>query len=371
MRHNRIEYRRRVLYEPLTLRSGAVLPNRIALAPLTNGQSLADGQLGDDELAWLGRCADGGFGWVETCAAYVGLDGKAWDGQLGVDRDDELPGLTRLAARMRRAGGLAIAQLFHGGVRATQRLSGQPVWSASTWREDAATFEVPRAATSDDLARVIEQFAAAAARLQRAGFDGVELHGAHGYLLSQFLSATMNPRSDGWGGDLVGRARLIREVARAVRARVGRQFTVGARLSLEDWGSARGLDLDDSLQVASWLAEDGVDFVHASLWNAAAMTKKRPDQHPVPLLRAALPRDVAVIACGGVWTAADALAVRERGADVVALGRAAICNPDWPIAARAAGWEPRRPPLTRAELAERSVSPVFIGYLTRWKNFVA
>jgi 2,4-dienoyl-CoA reductase-like NADH-dependent reductase (Old Yellow Enzyme family) len=359
-----------VLYEPLTLRSGAVVPNRIALAPLTNGQSLADGRLGDDELAWLARCADGGFGLIETCAAYVGLDGKAWDGELGVDRDDDLPGLTRLAARLRRGGAFALVQLFHGGVRATQRLSGEQVWSASTWQEDAPTFEVPRVATTDDIARAIAQFAAAAARAQAAGFDGIELHGAHGYLLSQFLSATMNPRSDGWGGNLVGRARLIREVARAVRARVGRQFTVGVRLSLEDWGSARGLDLDDSLQVARWLADDGVDFVHASLWNAAAMTKKRPEQHAVELLRAALPREVAVIACGGMWAPADALALRERGADMIALGRAAICNPEWPIAARTPGWEPRRPPLTADELLARSISPVFIGYLRRWKNFV-
>jgi 2,4-dienoyl-CoA reductase-like NADH-dependent reductase (Old Yellow Enzyme family) len=360
-----------VLYEPLTLRSGAVVPNRITLAPMTNGQSLADGQLGDDELAWLARCADGGFGLIETCAAYVGLDGKAWDGELGVDRDDDIAGLTRLAARLRRGGGLAVVQLFHGGVRATQRLSGEQVWSASTWQEDGPTFEVPRVATPADLARVIEQFAAAAGRAQRAGFDGIELHGAHGYLLSQFLSTTMNPRSDGWGGDLAGRARLIREVTRAVRARVGPRFTVGVRLSLEDRGPARGLDLDDSLQVARWLADDGVDFVHASLWDAAAMTTKRPDQHAVSLLRAILPRDVAVIACGGLWTAADAVALRERGADLIALGRAAICNPDWPIAARSPGWEPKRPPVTRAELLERSVSPVFIGYLARWKNFVA
>lgn len=347
------------------------MPNRIALAPMTNGQSLPDGRLGDDELAWLARCADGGFGLLETCAAYVGLDGKAWDGELGVDRDEDLPGLTRLAARLKRGGALAMVQLFHGGVRATQRLSGEQVWSASTWQEDAATFEVPRPATTDDIARAIDQFAAAAERCQRAGFDGIELHGAHGYLLSQFLSRTMNPRSDGWGGDLVGRARLVREATRAVRARVGARFTVGVRLSLEDRGYARGLDLDDSLQVARWLAEDGVDFVHASLWDATAMTKKYGDQHAVSLLRAALPRDVAVIAAGGLWTAADAIALLERGADAVALGRAAICNPDWPIEARTPGWEPRRPPMTRAELGERAVSPIFVEYLTRWKNFVA
>src|SRR5205823_8389681 len=114
-----------------------------------------------------------------------------------------------------------------------------------------------------DLARVIRQFGDAAARSQAAGFDGVELHGAHGYLLSQFLSTTMNP-----GVDLAGRARLLRDVMREVRTRCGPRFTVGVRLSLEDRGQARGLDLDDSLQVARWLADDGADWIHASLWDA-------------------------------------------------------------------------------------------------------
>src|SRR5690242_9715214 len=283
------------MLEPYTFRSGAVVPNRIALAPMTNCQSQPDGTLGDDELAWLARRADGGFGLIETCAAYVAQDGKAWAGELGVDRDEDLPGLTRLAERLRRGGGAAIVQLFHGGVRASSAVSGQPVWSASAFDEETPGFEVPRAATSDDIVRVIDQFAAAAARCVRAGFDGVELHGAHGYLLCQFLSRTMNPRADGWGGDLAGRARLVREVTRAVRAWVGAHAIVGVRLSLEDRGNARGLDLDESLQVARWLADDGIDFIHASLWDSAAMTTKRPAEHPIPLLRAALPKDVAVI----------------------------------------------------------------------------
>jgi 2,4-dienoyl-CoA reductase-like NADH-dependent reductase (Old Yellow Enzyme family) len=353
-------YTGRVLYQPLTLRCGLVLPNRIALAPMTNGQSLPDGQLGDDEYNWLARRADGGFGLIETCAAYVGRDGKAWAGELGVDRDEELPGLTRLADRIRRGGAVAIAQLFHGGVRAASALTGEQVWSASTWHEDGPTFEVPRAATDGDLARVIDQFAAAAERCARAGFDGIELHGAHGYLLGQFLSRTMNPRS------FEERARLIREVTRAVRARVSKQFCVGVRLSLEDRGSAKGLDLDESLQVAAWLADDGADFIHASLWDATAMTAKRPTEHPIPLVRAALPAEVAVVAAGAIWTHADAEAVLARGADVVSIGRAAILNPDWP---RSDGL--KRPPATRAELLERAVSPVFAGYLTRWKGFVA
>lgn len=360
-----------MLFEPITLRSGLVIANRIALAPLTNWQSLSDGRLGDDELAFLAARADGGFGLVSTCAAYVAHDGKAWDGELGVDRDETIPGLARLASRIRRTGAAAIVQLFHGGVRATSRLTGQQVWSASTWQEDGKSFEVPRAATLDDITRVIDQFAAAAHRAERAGFDGVELHGAHGYLLSQFMSATMNPRTDGWGGDATGRARLVREVMRACRASTDRRFTIGVRLSLEDFGYARGLDLDESLDVIRGLCADGADFIHVSLWDCSQLTKKRPAEHPLPLVRAAVPHGIAVLAAGSIWTPADALAVRERGADVVSLGRAAILNPSWPQHAHSLAWEPQRPPITRAQLAERAVSPVFAQYLTRWKGFVA
>jgi 2,4-dienoyl-CoA reductase-like NADH-dependent reductase (Old Yellow Enzyme family) len=360
-----------MLYEPLTLRCGVTLPNRLALAPMTNQQSHPDGTLADDELNWLARRADGGFGTIATCAAFVGLGGKAWEGELGVDRDDDLPGLKRLADRIHAAGAIAMVQLFHGGVRAAQKLTGEQVWSASTWHEDGADFETPRPATIDDIARVIRQFGDAAARCEQAGFDGVELHGAHGYLLCQFLSATMNPRTDGWGGDLVGRARLIREVMRTVRGKVGKRFAVGARLSLEDWGHAKGLDLDESLQVSQWLCDDGADFIHASLWNAQRNTKKRPDAHPLALVRAAIPADVALFTAGSIWTRAEAEEARTRGADVIALGRAAIVNPDWPKQARDPSWQPKRTPVTRAELIAAALSPQFVEYMTRWKNFVA
>ena len=146
---------------------------------------------------------------------------------------------------------------------------------------------------------------------------------------------------------------------------------MGARLSLEDWGSAKGLDLDDSLQVAQWLADDGCDFIHASLWNAQRNTKKRPEAHPLVLARAALPADVALVTAGSIWTRAEGEEAMSRGADVIALGRAGILNPDWPRLAREPGWEPRKPPIPRAELIATSVSPQFAQYLTRWKNFVA
>jgi 2,4-dienoyl-CoA reductase-like NADH-dependent reductase (Old Yellow Enzyme family) len=359
------------LYEPLALRGGAVAPNRIFLAAMTNGQSLPDGRLGDDELHWLAARADAGFGVITTCAAHVAQDGKAWAGELGIHDDATVPGLARLAARVQQGGALGLVQLFHGGVRASSALSGARPWSASEWHEDAPGFEAPRAATADDLARVIDQFAAAAVRAARAGFAGVELHGAHGYLLSQFLSRTMNPRTDGWGGPAIeGRARLVRAVTRAVRAAAPAPFVVGVRLSPEDLGQARGLDLDESVQVARWLADDGVDFVHLSLWRAREMTKKRPSEHAVDVFRAALPRDVKIVVAGGLWTRADADAMLARGADAIALARAAICNPDWPRRAVDPAWEPRRPPMTPAELAERALSPEFVRYMRKWKDFV-
>jgi len=109
---------------------------------MTNGQSLVDGRAGDDEIHWLARRADGGFGCVATCAAYVSRDGKAWDGQLGIDRDDELEGLAGFAERVQRGGSTGMVQLFHGGVRATQRLTGEQVWSATTFHEDGKDFEM-------------------------------------------------------------------------------------------------------------------------------------------------------------------------------------------------------------------------------------
>jgi 2,4-dienoyl-CoA reductase-like NADH-dependent reductase (Old Yellow Enzyme family) len=131
------------------------------------------------------------------------------------------------------------------------------------------------------------------------------------------------------------------------------------------------MDLDGSLQVANWLVDDGCDFIHVSLWNVDKMSAKRPDEHPITATRAALPRDIPVIACGSMWSRADADAAMARGADLIALGRAAILNPEWPTAARDPAWQPRRPPMSRAELVERAVSPQLVGYLTRWKNLVS
>lgn len=356
------------LFAPVTFRSGVTSQNRLALAPMTNVQSHSDGTLAEDELSWLLRRAQGGFGLVETCAAHVSVEGQGFPGQLGIFSDQHLPGLTRLASALQATGTLSLVQLFHGGARAPQMLTGQRPFSAS---ENAADPENPRAATETEIVATIDAFRRAALRAHQAGFAGVELHGAHGYLLGQFLSRTQNQRSDAWGGDLAGRARLLRETARAVRAAVPANFLVGVRLSPEDFGQAKGLDLDETLTVAAWLCDDGIDFLHASLWQAARNTQKRPDEHAIPLLRRACSSEVRLWAAGSVWTVPEALALIERGADVVALGRAAICNPDWPRQARDESFAPRRPPLSEAALAELAVSPVFVNYLRNFRGLVA
>jgi 2,4-dienoyl-CoA reductase-like NADH-dependent reductase (Old Yellow Enzyme family) len=351
------------LFSPLTFRTGLAARNRVLLAPMTNKQSHADGSLGDDELRWLCSRADGGFGVVMTCAAHVAKDGQGWPGELGIFDDALVPRLTMLAAALRERGAVSIVQLFHGGLRADPAVSGAIPWSASA-------ADGVREASPDDLARVVEQFAAAADRARRAGFDGVELHGAHGYLFTQFLSAEQNRRADAWGGPLEHRARLLRDALRAVRAQVGRSFTVGVRLSPENFGNAKGLDLDESVQTARWLAEDGADFVHLSLWRALEPTAKRPSEHALPIFRAALPRDVVILAAGALWTRDEAEQVIALGADAVALGRSAIVNRDWPRRATDAAWLPRRPPVTMDDLRAEGLSEAFAGYMRSWKGFV-
>lgn len=354
----------RALFDPLSFRTGLVAKNRVVLAPMTNKQSYDDGTLSDDELHFLMARADGGFGTVMTCATHVSKEGQGWPGELGVYDDAHVPGLARIASALRTRGAASLVQIFHGGFRANETASGLP-------RLAPSPIEGAHEATEQDLARLVRAFEDAAARVFRSGCDGVEIHGAHGYLLTQFLSRVQNTRKDGWGGDLEGRARLLREVTRAVRARVPAPFTVGVRLSPEDFGNAVGLDLDESLRVAAWLAEDGVDFVHLSLWRAQDLTTKRPESHAVPLFREVLPRDVRLLVAGSVWTRAEAEELLAKGADGVALGRSAIGNPDWPLRARAAAWEPCRPPFSLEDLRARALSPAFAEYMRSWKGFVS
>jgi 2,4-dienoyl-CoA reductase-like NADH-dependent reductase (Old Yellow Enzyme family) len=356
------------LFTPFRFRNGAVARNRIWLAPMTNLQSNPDGSLSDDELNWLLRRAAGGFGVIETCATHVAEEGQSWEGQLGISSDSHVPGLRRLATSLEAQGALGIAQLFHGGVRAGPQITGLPAWSASAVEDGGV---MPREASREDIVGVIGRFRDAALRALAAGLHGIELHGAHGYLFGQFLSVFNNRRTDDWGGPFENRARLLRETVRAIRASVPASFIVGVRMCTEDWGQAKGLDLDESVQLSQWLADDGVDYLHLSQAVANSHTTKRPECHVLTLFRAAVPPDVPLVVAGSIWTRQEAELLLEKGASGVALGLSAIANPDWPNEARRPDWQPRRPPFTIAELVDRGLSPRFANYMSGWwKGFV-
>ncbi|MDF1799686.1 MAG: NADH:flavin oxidoreductase [Planctomycetota bacterium] len=351
-------------------RTGTVLRNRVALAAMTNKQSHADGKLSEDELGWLIARARGGFGLVTTCAAHVSRDGQGWDGELGVFEDAQLPGLARLAGALRAEGAVSLVQIFHGGVRAPSRLTGQQPFSASAYRLDTKGFEVPRAATLEDIERTIAAFGGAARRCAEAGFDGVEIHGAHGYLITQFLGTISNTRDDEWGGSLQNRARFLRRIVAAVRQATPDGFLVGVRISPEV--AEQGVELGDSLTVAGWLAADGVDFVHVSNWDSFQAPAARPDSAK-PLttwFREAVGDQLPLIATGGVWTPAQADQVLAHGADVVGLGRAAIGNASWPRDAARAGWEPARPPYSPEHLRSAGLGEEMVAYMRLWPEFV-
>ncbi len=355
------------LLTPLQFRNDTTAPNRIWLAPMTNQQSHRDGSLSEEELKWLKARSEGGFGVIESCATHVSLDGQGWPGELGIYSDAMMEGWRKLAGAIHDDNAMLIAQLFHGGARAMPTDDGVAPWSCSTVEKGKVTV---RRGTPEDFERAIDDFAKAARRVHDAGGDGVELHGAHAYLLCQFLSTTMNRRRDRWGGPLEHRARMIRRVMQATREAVPDEFVVGVRLSPENYGSTKGLDIDESITVASWLCEDGADFIHISLWDAKRESTKYPDAHPARLFRDALPTAVPLITAGNIWTVDDALQQLDYGADAVALGRSAIANPAWPRRVVRDAQPPTRPPLTRQQLRKRALSDEFIEYMCKWRGFV-
>ncbi|MFT6833522.1 MAG: 2,4-dienoyl-CoA reductase-like NADH-dependent reductase (Old Yellow Enzyme family) [Planctomycetota bacterium] len=351
-------------------RTGTAVRNRLMLAAMTNKQSHADGALSDDELEWLAARARGGFGIITTCAAHVSLDGQGWDGELGVYDDSLLPGLTRLADALRSDGAVSLVQIFHGGVRAPSRLTGKQPFSASAFELDTKGFEVPREATAEDIERTIAAFAAAARRCAEAGFDGVEIHGAHGYLITQFLGSISNTRSDDWGGSLKNRARFLRRIVAAAREATPDEFLVGVRISPEV--PDQGVDFHDALTVGAWLAADGVDFVHVSNWDSFKPPAKHPDSEKrlTTWFRDAVGAETPLIATGGVWTPDEAEQVLAHGADIVGLGRAAIGNDRWPSQAARPDWEPARPPYSPEQLHAAGLGEKMVDYMRLWPDFV-
>jgi 2,4-dienoyl-CoA reductase-like NADH-dependent reductase (Old Yellow Enzyme family) len=353
------------LFAPLTFTRGPGLKNRFMLAPLTNLQSHTDGRLSDDEFHWLALRAQGGFGLTMTCASHVQAIGQGFPGQLGIYSDAHLEGLTRLATAIKAAGSRAFVQLHHAGMRAPAGLIGkQPVCPSP----DAGTGA--RELTAPEIEQLTEDFITAAQRAECAGFDGVELHGAHGYVLAQFLSAETNRRTDLYGGSLDDRSRIIQDILWGIRARCRENFTVGIRLSPERFG----IRLAEARAFAQTLMHQGqVDFVDMSLWDAFKVPNEEEfkDRPLIDWFTDLERGDVRLGVAGKITSAATARRCLEHGADFVILGRAAVLHHDFPLRVQAdPDFEARPLPVTREYLRAEGVGPAFVDYLATWKGFV-
>ena len=344
-----------VLFSPLQQR-GLVLRNRIAVSPMCQ-YSAVDGLPDAWHLVHLGSRAVGGAGLVMTEAAAVSPEGRISPEDAGLWNDAQRDAWAPIAAFLRTQGAAPAIQLAHAGRKASThapwRGRGAVPVEAGGWQVVApsaqaydATYPSPVALDADGIARVIEDFRAAAVRALDAGFDVVEVHAAHGYLLHQFLSPLSNTRSDAWGGSFEGRTRLLLDVVAAVRAVWPERLPLWVRISATDWVDG-GWELEQSVELSRLLTERGVDLVDVSSGGLSPLQSiDAVPGYQVPFARR-IRRDagIATGAVGLITAPAQAERIVADGdADVVLLARELLRDPYFPRrAARALGVEIEAP----------------------------
>lgn len=336
-----------ILFRPFRLRDLEVR-NRLWVSPMCQYSiEQQHGVPGDWHLQHIGALARGGAGLVTVEATAVAPEGRISPRDVGLWNDEQTAAFARLASIAHAHGARIAVQLAHAGRKASTYpwLPGQPDGTVPIieggWQtvapSEAAFGELaaPRALGADEIAGIVEAFASAADRAVAAGLDAVEVHAAHGYLLHEFLSPLSNLRGDGYGGDLERRARLLREIVRAIRGRHAR-LPILVRISATEWVEG-GFDLDEAERVVSWLAEDGADLVDVSSGgNVPVAPIPVGPAYQTPLaarLRGALPAEaIAVGTVGLITEAAQAESILVTGqADVVFLGRALLADPHLPL----------------------------------------
>jgi 2,4-dienoyl-CoA reductase-like NADH-dependent reductase (Old Yellow Enzyme family) len=331
-----------VVWSPLRFNSGQETANRFAMAPLTTDASHDDGTITEHELEFVQRRAASGFGLTISSAAYVEQDGRSWQG-IGAAHEGHLSSLRRLAEAMRAAGGLAILQIYDGGRIAKPALTGEHRLRApsavASLRPGATT---PRAMTADEIEGLIASFRNAASLARKAGFDGVEIHGANHYAVHQFFSPRANHRIDNWGGTLSRRMNFPVAVAEAVRGALGPKLITGFRVTPFE-SEPGGYTLEDSKMLCHELARLHLDYISVSLddyrnsrpagetrvYNGPVEKSYVPAENPVTEFARVIAGRSAVMASGGIKTCMDAEGAIKMGADLVAVGRAVVVDPEW------------------------------------------
>ena len=351
--------------DSIIFKCGAKMKNRFMLAPLTNQQSLENGQLSDDEFHWLTMRAKGQFGLVMTCASHVQEIGKGFSGQLGIFSDDLIEGHKRLAKAIKSEGSLAVIQLHHAGMRSPKDVIGKKAVCPSDSKKHNA-----RALTLQEIKQLKDDFVKAALRAKHAGYDGVEVHGAHGYILTQFLSSDINKRTDNYGGSLENRSRLLFEIINDIRLQCGKDFLLGVRLSPEKFG----MKLSEIKIISQELIDaNQIDFLDLSLWDCFKQPEEEPES-PLTLLEHILQlnfKTVKLTVAGNIRTGEDVQKVLDHGVDFVTIGRSAILHHDFPMRVMEnPDFRPIENPVSEAYLKSEGLSDTFIGYMRRWEGFV-
>jgi 2,4-dienoyl-CoA reductase-like NADH-dependent reductase (Old Yellow Enzyme family) len=343
-----------LLFSPLTLR-GLTLKNRVVISPMCQ-YSAQDGRPTDWHLVHLGRFALGGAGLVIAEATAVAAEGRITHGDTGLWRDDQIEPFARIAAFLEANGAAAGVQLGHAGRKASSqrpwhgngpvddsdRARGERPWPtlAPSALPVAEGWPAPKEMTKPDIQGVVDGFAAATRRAIRAGFDMIEIHAAHGYLLHEFLSPWSNKRTDAYGGDRTGRMRLPLEVVRAVRAEWPQERPISVRVSTTDYVEG-GLTVEDTVAFAHELKAVGIDVVDASSAGITgpATNAKIPRYygHQVPFAqRIRAETGIKTMAVGLIVAGAQAEAILRAGkADLIAVAREALYDPNWALHAQA------------------------------------
>lgn len=352
------------LFKPHTLLHGPAMRNRFMLAPLTNQQSELDGTASEFDHIWYGQLAKSDYALIQTCAAIVEEGGIAFARQLGVHSDNLLPGLTKIATTIREGGGLSAVQLHHAGHRANPLIGGIPAPASGE------TLVGVDAISTEEVERIRDSFIAAAKRAQLAGFDGVAVHGAFGWILSEFLSPYLNDRTDKYGGSLENRARFTIEVIEGIRKACGPDFQIGWRLSIERYG----LRLEEMREITAEIFDrELIDYLDLALWDSAQVVREGTFRGQTMLsIFTGLPRKgVRLGVAGKIYSGQRAAELLDEGADFVLIARAGILKRDFPRQVKANPmYKSPAMPVTAEYLRQGGLSERFINQLRGWQTFV-
>ncbi len=332
------------IFEPLQLRE-ITLPNRIGMSPMCQYSAL-DGVVGDWHFMHYGSRSVGGLGLMIVEATAVLPEGRISLGDIGLWNDAQIEPLAKIVRQARVQGCTVAAQLAHAGRKAGVGLGWEAQRSLTKaeggWQSAAPSaisfgegYDVPQALDEAGIRKVVDAFVSATRRARAAGFDVVEVHAAHGYLLHQFLSPLSNRRTDAYGGSFENRSRLLREVVTAVRAEWPENLPVFVRLSATDWAEG-GWDIDETVELCRVLKDLGVDLVDVSSGGLVPWAKipAGPGFQTRFAERIRKEAGIATAAVGLITSPAQAdHIVRTGQADVVLLGRELLRNPYWPLAA--------------------------------------